>query len=182
MAHHVEENKTYGVIARFHETDELVAASKAAVAEGYKVMEAYSPIPVHGLNEALGRKKSRLGWMVLCGGILGGCAGFGFQVWVSCIEYPLNVGGRPFFSWPSFIPVTFECTILGAALTTVFGMFGLNGLPQPYHPVFNADGFEAASRDKYFLCIESADPKFDEAEVTAFLQGLNPEDVSSVEV
>lgn len=197
MAHHDNTPKVHGIMAQFATTDEVVQAAQRASANGYTVMDAYSPVPVHGLYEAMGYKRSILGWLVLCGGIFGFCFGLGLQFWVSAAEispamanlipgdlqpYPVNVGGRPFWSWPAFIPVTFETTILFSALTAVIGMFALNGLPAPYHPVFNAENFELATVDRFFLCIEATDPLYHEAEVTDFFNRLNPENVCVVPV
>lgn len=170
----------YGLMAEFDSPTALVAAANAARIEGYRKMDAYSPIPIEELHGALGFHHTKLPMIVLIGGIVGGLGGYGLQYWSSVIEYPMNIGGRVFNSWPSFIPVTFETTILGAALAAVFGMLALNGLPMPYHPVFNAPRFALASRNRFFLCIEALDPKFDRDATQRFLDGLEPRGVSEV--
>ena len=171
---------TYGLMAEFDSPTALVAAANAARAAGYTRMDAYSPIPIEELHDAIGFHHTKLPLLVLLGGLAGGVAGYGLQYWSSVIEYPLNIGGRPLHSWPSFIPVTFELTILGAALAAVFGMLALNGLPMPYHPVFNAPRFALASRNRFFLCIETRDPKFDRDATHRFLEELQPRGVSEV--
>src|ERR687896_2271236 len=180
MAHLTPRPTLYGLMAEFENPTELVAAAHAARRAGYKRMDAYSPIPIEELHEAIGFHHTKLPLIVLIGGIIGGLAGYGLQYWASAIEYPLNVGGRPFNSWPAFVPITFELTILGAALSAVFGMLALNGLPMPYHPVFNAPRFALASRNRFFLCIESRDPKFDRDATQRFLDRLDPRGVSEV--
>ncbi len=170
----------YGLIAEFESPGTIVAAAHKAYEAGYRNMDAFTPFPIEELSEAIGFHHTRLPLIVLIGGIVGGLSGYFLQYWVAVIEYPLNVGGRPFHSWPSFIPITFEMTILIAALSAVFGMLALNGLPQPYHPVFNSKNFRLASRDRFFLCIESKDPKFDVKETGRFLEGLGGK-VSDVE-
>ena len=172
----------YGMMAEFEQPEQILDAAKSAYAAGYRRMDAYSPLPIHGLSEAVGFHKTRLPLIVLIGGIIGCFTGFGFQYWVSVLNYPVIIGGKPMNSWPSFIPVTFECTILFAALSAVFGMLALNGLPQPYHPVFNVDRFERATRDRFFLCIEARDPKFDRHATRVFLEGLGAHEVSEVTV
>jgi hypothetical protein len=168
-------------MAEFDNADALLKAAQRTYDEGYRRMDAYSPFPIHGLAEAVGYRHRILPWLVLAGGILGGVAGFWLQYWVSVIDLPVNIGGKPLNSWPSFIPVTFECTILGAALTAVLGMLALNGLPKPYHPVFNAERFRLASSNRFFLCIEAADRKFEQSAVTAYLKSLGPYGVIEVE-
>jgi Alternative complex III, ActD subunit len=171
----------YGLIAEFDSADALVAAARSAFAAGFRKMDGYSPFPVDGLAEALGFHRTRVPLIVLIGGIIGCLGGFFLQYWVSVIDYPINVGGRPLNSWPSFIPVTFELTILIAALSAFLGVLALNGLPMPYHPVFNVDRFELASRNRFFLCIESADPKFDPDTTRKFLESVGPQGVYEVE-
>jgi Protein of unknown function (DUF3341) len=171
----------YGVMAEFDNPEMLSAAAERAHAAGYRRMDAYSPFPIEGLAEVIGFKRTQLPLIVLIGGILGGIGGFYLQYWTSVIDYPLIVGGKPYNSWPAFIPVTFETTILGAALAAVLGMLGLNGLPMPYHPVFNVERFALASRDRFFLCIEAADPKFDLENTVEFLRSLNPTSIHEVE-
>ena len=171
----------YGLMAEFESPTDIVAAARRAYEEGYRKMDAYSPFPIEELSEAIGFHRNRLPLIVLIGGIVGCVGGFALCYWASVYAYPLNVGGRPLNSWPSFIPVTFETTILVAALSAVFGMLALNGLPQPYHPVFNAPRFELASRNTFFLCIEADDPKFKLEETRAFLDSLGPVEVIDVE-
>jgi Alternative complex III, ActD subunit len=171
----------HGLMAEFEDANSLVEAARKAYEEGYRKMDAYSPFPIEALSEAIGFHKNRLPLLVLLGGILGCIGGYALCYWVSVIEYPINVGGKPFHSWPSFIPVTFETTILIAALTAVLGMLALNGLPEPYHPVFNVSRFALASRDRFFLCIESTDPKFDRESTWRFLDKQQPRFVSEVE-
>jgi hypothetical protein len=170
----------YGLLAEFDTAEALVEASRKAKEAGYKRLDAYSPFPIHGLTDAIGHRITRLPWVVLAGGVLGGLGGYLLQWWSSVYAYPLIIADRPLHSWPAFIPVTFECTILGAALTAVFGMLGLNGLPMPYHPLFNIDRFALASRDRFFLCIRVVDPLFDLAETRKFLESLGPREVQEV--
>src|SRR5687768_15411297 len=144
-------------------------------------MDAYTPFPVEHLAEELGFHRTYLPLIVLIGGVLGCAAGFGLQYWISVIDYPLNVGGRPLNSWPAFIPVTFETTILTAALFAVFGMLALNGLPKPFHPLFNSSRFALATRNRFFLCIEAIDRKFDREATSRFLEAMNPKGVTIVE-
>ena len=164
--------RLYGLMAEFHAPAEVVAAARAASEAGYRRMDAYSPYPIEELSEALHFHHSRLPLIVLLGGLTGLVAGYALQYWSSVIEYPMNVGGRPFHSWPSFVVPTFETTILFAALSAVLGMLALNGLPEPYHPVSNVPSFALATRDRFFLCIEATDPKFDEMETRKFLESL----------
>jgi hypothetical protein len=171
----------HGLLAEFSDPNELVAAAHQTRVAGYRKFDCYTPFPIEELAEAMGEHHSYLPLLVLIGGILGGLGGFALCYWTSVIDYPLNVGGRPFNSWPSFIPVTFECTILAAALTAVLGMLGLNGLPMPYHPLFNVPRFALASRDRFFLCIEAADPKFDVDDTWGFLSRMQPRQVSQVD-
>ncbi len=171
----------YGMVAEFDSPDAIVEAAEKAHAEGYRVMDAYTPVPIHGLDEALGFKPTRLPWLILAGGLSGAAGLFGFQVWVNMVDYPLNIGGRPFFSWPSFIPVTFEGMVLFASFCAVFGLIAACGFPQPYHPVANAPRFERASSDLFFLCIESKDPKYDASTTRRFLEGLGAQAVTEVE-
>ncbi len=170
----------YGLMAEFDSPTELVLAARHTYAEGYRKLDAYTPFPVEELSEAIGFHKTNVPLVVLVGGILGGLGGYLMQYWISAINYPLNVGGRPYHSWPAFIVVTFEMTILAAGLTAVLGMLGLNGLPQPYHPVFNVPSFALASRDRFFLLIEAADPKFDRAATQRFLESVNARVISEV--
>jgi ActD protein len=171
----------YGVMAEFATPHDLLSAAEAARSAGYRRLDAFTPFPIERLSEALGHRSSRVPMLVLIGGIIGAVTGYGLQYWVSASAYPLNVGGRPYNSWPAFIPVTFELTVLVAGIFTVFGMLALNGLPTPYHPVFNVPRFALASRDRYFLCIESKDPGFDEAKTRRFLESLSPSGVYDVE-
>jgi hypothetical protein len=173
--------RVYGLMAEFHDPSEVVAAARAVRAEGYRKVDAYSPFPIEELNEALGFHRSWLPPLVLLGGVVGAVGGFGLQYWASVIEYPMNIGGKPYLSWPAFIPPAFETTILMAALTAVLGMLALNGLPEPYHPVFNVPSFALASRDRFFLCIEATDPKFSLDRTRQFLMDLHPTAVNEVE-
>jgi len=170
----------HGLMAEFEDPNDLVAAAHRAYHEGYRAMDAYSPLPIEELHDAIGFHHTRLPLIVLIGGIVGCVSGYLLQWWAAAIAYPINVAGKPFHSWPMFIPITFECTILGAALFAVFGMLALNGLPQPYHPVFNVPRFALASRNRFFLCIEARDPKFDLEETRAFLETLGPREVTTV--
>ena len=170
----------YGLMAEFETPGALVAAANAARLAGYRHMDAYSPIPVEEVFEALGLKRTRLPRLVFLGGLLGGLGGYSLEYWISAIAYPMNVGGRAFHSWPQFIPVTFETTVLGSALTCFVAMWALNRLPQPYHPVFNVPEFARASTDRFFLCIEASDPRFNRDETGRFLQGLHPVGVFDV--
>lgn len=172
----------YGLVAEFETADQLIRAVRKTREAGYRRIDAYAPFPVEGLSEALGLRRSKVPLITLIGGLCGGLGGFGFQYWVSKIAYPLNIGGRPYNSWPAFIPVTFELTVLGATLSAVLGMLALNGLPQPHHPLFNVHRFaKHATSDRFFLSIESRDPKFHRAETARFLQGLAPQHVNEVE-
>ncbi|HLG17419.1 MAG TPA: DUF3341 domain-containing protein [Blastocatellia bacterium] len=171
----------YGLMVEFDSPSEIVVAARRSYEEGYRKMDAYSPFPIEELSEAIGFHHTRLPLIVLIGGVCGCIGGFLFQYWASVMAYPLNVGGRPLNSWPAFIPVTFETTILVAALSAVLGMLALNGLPQPYHPVFNAKHFELATRNRFFLCIESDDPKFDREKTREFLKSIGAREVIDVE-
>jgi hypothetical protein len=171
---------TYGVIAEFNGPQELLDAATAAREAGYTQMDAFSPFPIHGLHEAVGMTHTRMPAIVLAGGLLGGLGGF-FMCWyANVVSYPLNIGGRPYNSWPAWIPITFECTVLVAAFFAVFGMLALNGLPMPYHPVFNIKRFDQASRDKFILVVQARDPKFELDEVWKFLETLQPREVIDV--
>ncbi len=167
----------YGFLAEFESATDLVEATRRAYAEGYRKMDAYSPFPIEEAADALGFHKTRVPLVVLVGGILGGSAGYLLQWWINTIAYPLNVGGKPMHAWPSFIVVTFEMTVLFAGLAALFGMLALNGLPMPYHPLFNVPRFAMASRDRFFLCIEAADPKFDLSLTRDFMESLRPHGV-----
>jgi hypothetical protein len=170
----------YGLLAEFETPTELVRAAEAAYAAGYRKMDTYTPYPIEEAAEAIGFHKNRVPLIVLLGGLLGGASGYALQYWINVISYPLNIGGRPWHSWPAFIVPTFEMTVLFAGLSGVFGMFALNGLPMPYHPLFNVDRFGASARDRFFLCIEAADPKFDLIETQEFMLKFKPLSLSEV--
>ena len=176
------DRQIYGLLAEFEEPGALLEAARRAREEGYTRMEAYTPFPVHGLAAALGFHHTRLTFIVLSGGIVGAVGGFFMQWYANVMSYPINIAGRPLNSWPAFIVITFELTILCAGLAAVLGMLALNGLPQPYHPLFNIPRFELASRSAFFLSLQRRDPKFDLMETRRFLEGLNPKAIYEVPV
>ncbi|HEY9421778.1 MAG TPA: DUF3341 domain-containing protein [Thermoanaerobaculia bacterium] len=181
LQHAGERQPIYGLLAEFPSIDVLIAAARRITAAGYTRVDAFTPYPSEAVSEALSLHRSKLPPIVLTGGLLGGIGGYLLQYWSQVMVYPMNIGGRPIHSWPAFVVPTFECTILGAALATVFGMLALNGLPQPYHPVFNVPRFALASRDRYFLVIEAGDPKFHREGTARLLSDLNASEVSEVE-
>jgi hypothetical protein len=172
----------YGIMAEFDNPSDLVAAARRTYGAGYRRINGYSPYPIEELTEAIGFTKTTLPLIVFAGGVIGALGGFFMQYWMEVIDYPLNVGGKPFNSWPAFIPITFESTVLVAAFAAVLGMLLLNKLPQPYHPVFNAPNFALATRDKFFLVIEANDPKFKYGEALGFMKTLGAMEVNDVEV
>ena len=181
MAHpHTAEKPFYGLMAEFADPDALLAAARRVREAGYTKFDAFSPFPIHGLGDAIGFKERSVAKIVLIGGIIGLIAGYSLEYWTQVVDYPLNIGGRPMHSWPMFVPPAFETTILFAAISAVVGMLALNGLPQPYHPVFNAPRFSMASQDAFFLVIEADDPKFDAAETRRMLDSLQPREVVEV--
>lgn len=177
----VAESPIYGLVAEFSDPESLLQAAERTRDAGYRRIDAYSPFPVHGLAEAIGFKDNWLPWVIFLAGVTGTIAGFALQIYALAIDYPHNVGGRPLISWPAFIPVSFETTILLASFGAVIGMLGLNGLPRPHHPIFNTPRFELASQDRFFLCIEATDPLFDIERTEQFLESLGPDAVSIVE-
>jgi hypothetical protein len=172
--------QVYGLMASFRDPEQLLKAARRAYAEGYRQMDAYSPFPVEGLGEAIGFRSRAVSRFTFVAGLVGAAGGFGLMWWITVIAYPHNVAGRPLNSWPAYIPITFETMVLLACFTAVISMLALNGLPQPYHPVFNVPQFERASRDRFFLCIEAVDSKFDTAATREFLEQLQPEEVANV--
>lgn len=176
-----EENGIYGLMAEFDDPSAIVAAAKLTRGAGYTRINAYSPYPVEELWEAIGFHKNAVSKVVFICGLLGALGGLGLQIWTSSIDYPLNVGGRPLISWPAFIPITFECTILLAAFGAFLGNIIMNRLPQPYHPVFNVPSFSRATTDRFFLCVKADDPKFDYGKTRSFLEGLGAKEVTDVE-
>ena len=176
------EGQVYGLLAEFVTPQALLDAVRLAKARGYRKMDAFTPYPVEPVSEEIeDHRKSKVPLLVLIGGLTGAAVGFGLQYWISSVGYPLNIGGRPLNSWPAFIPATFELTILFAAFAAVVGMFALNKLPQPYHPVFNVESFERATQDRCFLLIEAEDPKFDQQKTRSFLESVGPEEVTDVD-
>ncbi len=180
-AHTQQLSPLYGLMAEFETSEQLLHAVGHAHQAGYRKMDAYSPFPVHGLREALGRKHTKLPFVILVGGIAGFLTAYAMMYYATVVHWPLNIGGRPLHSWPNYIPILFEMTVLFSVLTAFVGVIVANGLPQHYHPVFNVPGFERASTDRFFLCIESDDPQFDPKETRRFLESLEPMEVSSVE-
>jgi hypothetical protein len=170
----------FGILAEFTDAEELVAAAQRVYDSGYRRFEAYSPMPVEGLADAIGFRRTRMPLVVLIGGIIGALSGYGLQYWVSAIAYPLNIGGRPLHSWPAFIPVTFEMTVLIAALFAVLGMLAMNGLPRPHHPLFAIREFDRATRDRFFLCILQSDPMFHQRSTRGFMESLGAAEVIDV--
>lgn len=162
----------YGLLAEFTQPDALLAAARAAYTAGYRQMNAYTPFPLEGLSAALGQKPTRLPLLVLLGGILGGSSAYFMLYYASVISYPINVGGRPLHSWPAFMPITFELTVLGASFAAFLGMLALNGLPHPHHPLFAVPAFSLASRDRFFLCLQARDPLFQIDQTRQFLEQL----------
>ena len=181
MAHAAAVPMRYGLLAEFDTAEALLRAAHKVGEAGYTKTDAFSPTPIHGLSEALGFREHLVPKLILGGGITGLLTGFGLQYWTQVVAYPMNIGGRPMYSWVAWIPPMFELTVLFAASAAVFGMLALNGLPEPYHPVFNAPRFSLASQDKFFLLIEAKDPKFDLDRTRAFLTGLKPREVVSID-
>jgi ActD protein len=171
----------YGLMAEFETPERVLEATRRTHDAGYRRIDAYSPIPVEGLSEAVGFDWTALPILVFLGGLIGGLTGFGMCWYANVISFPLNIGGKPYNSWPMWIAITFELTILGAALTAAFGMLALNGLPRPHHPLFNVEQFTRASTDRFFLCIEARDKQFDLSQTKAFLEGLRPHGVYEIE-
>ncbi len=171
----------HGLMAEFKAPADLVRAAREVHAAGYRKVDAYTPYPMEEVLDALHLHKTRVPMVVLAGGLLGLAAGWGLEYWISVIDFPMNIGGRPYNAWPVFVVPAFETTVLFAALAAVVGMLALNGFPQPYHPVFNVPSFATASRDRFFLCIESGDPKFDREKTGEFLKGLGAADVHEVQ-
>ena len=174
--------QVYGLVAEYDDPDQLLDAARTTYDAGYREVEAYSPFPIHGLAESLGFTKTAVPFFTLVAGITGACAGFGMQVFATVYHYPYDIGGRPLYSWPSYIPITFEMMILFAAFSAGLSMLALNGLPRPYHSIFNAKNFERATSDRFFLCIESADDHYDETATKQFLEDLDPKPIEVSEV
>jgi hypothetical protein len=170
----------YGLMAEFENPTDLVKAAERTYAEGYRKIDAYTPFPIEELADAIGFHRSGVPLVVLIGGLLGCIGGYMMQYWIAAINYPINIGGRPLNSWPAFIVVTFEMTILFAGLAAVFGMLALNGLPMPYHPVFNVPRFAFATKDRFFLIIFSSDAKYDPVRTRRFLESMEPQSISEV--
>jgi Protein of unknown function (DUF3341) len=181
MAHDVQPSGLYGLMAEFDSAQALLDATRQVTDAGYTKTDAFSPFPIHGLSDALKIKERKVAPMILAGALTGTIAGYGLEYWTQAVAYRMNIGGRPYHAWVSFIPPAFETTILFAAFSAVFGMLALNGLPHPYHPVFNAPRFARASQDKFFLVIEAKDPKFDRERTRAFLADLRPSEVVEVD-
>jgi ActD protein len=179
--HHVDDTpKLYGLLAEFDSPTAVVTAARKAREAGYVKLDAFTPFPIHELDEALKVPRTILPWLVFAGGLAGLLGGFAMQYWMSAVDYPLNIGGRPLASWPAFVIPSYEMTILFASITAVVGMIALNGLPMPYHPLFNAPNFTNATADRFFLCIETKDAKFDAAGTRQFLETLQPLGVTDV--
>ena len=176
----MKDPRIYGLLAEFDSVDTVISAAHRVREAGYRKIDAYSPFPLEELSEAIGFEKNGVALVCLVGGLLGCTGAYVLQWWINTISYPVNIGGRAFHSWPSFIIVTFEMTILFSGLSAVFGMLALNGLPMPYHPVFNVPQFDAASRDRFFIIIFSSDKNYDSVHTRTFLEGLNPLSVSEV--
>ena len=176
----MKRTRVYGIMAEFDSVNSLLDAANRTREAGYKRIDAYSPFPVEGLAEAIGFHHDEVPLVVLIGALLGGLGGYLMQYWISVVSYPINVGGKPYHSWPAFIVVTFEMTILFGGIFAVLGMLALNGLPMPYHPVFNVPRFAFATKDRFFLIVFSSDPKYNPAEVRRFLEGLGPRSISEV--
>ena len=181
MSAHIETgHPLYGLIAEFETPTELVAAARRTREAGFRKFDAFSPMPIHELDDAMDLHDNRVSKFTFIGGLCGCVGGFSLATWCSAVAFPLNVGGRPTISVPMFIPITFECTILLAGLTAAISMLVMNGDPTPYHPVFNVERFASASRNKFFLCIESEDPKFDRQATATFLESLGAEEIAEV--
>ena len=176
----MKDTDTYGLMAEFDNVNDVIAAARRVYGAGYRKIDAYSPFPLEELSEAIGFHKNGVALVCLVGGLLGCTGAFTLQWWINTISYPVNIGGRPFNSWPSFIIVTFEMTILFSGLSAVFGMLALNGLPMPYHPVFNVPQFDAASKDRFFIVVFSSDKQYDAMGTRKFLEGLGPISVAEV--
>ena len=170
----------HGIMAEFQTGDELIAATRAARLAGYTRMDGYSPYPIGEVADELGFPRSEIGAVMFIGGVCGAVVGFLMQTWFAVYDYPINIGGKPYWSWPQFIPVTWALMVLTACISGVMGLFALCGMPQPHHPVFNNSRFIRATRDRFFLCIESTDPKFDVAEIKTFFSTLHPDDIAEV--
>lgn len=174
--------RIYGLVAEFESPEQLLSAANLSHAAGYRAVDAFSPMPIEGLAEAVGFHSTRLPLLVLFGGMFGAAAGFFLQWYANVLSFPLNIDGKPHNSWPSFIPITFEMTILFAAIAAVFGMLALNGLPTPYHPLFNVPRFVLATRGHFFFCIKARDKQFDLAATRKFLESLKPSGIYEAEV